>query len=170
MCVKVLHMGTWRPLRDPDKRLWGQGHPWCHGWSYFTLRNIPWTMCEDISNGSCVRKGGQEGGTWRTLSVPDWSFRRHGHSWCHGDLILPPRKLPWKFCVDIFIRSVSGMWVQKGASSDLGNTCAQEHMCAAEIWPCRPISLSEPNPVASCGLLAAQPQQQPQPQHQQPPP
>ena len=27
--------------------------------------------------------GGQEGGTWRTLGVPDQRYGGHGHSRCH---------------------------------------------------------------------------------------
>ena len=36
----VLHGGTWRMLRVPDRRLRGQGHP-CHGLSCLTPRKIP---------------------------------------------------------------------------------------------------------------------------------
>ena len=53
--------------------------------------------------------GGQEGGTWRTLRVPDRRHGGQGHSWCHGWCFFTLRKIPWKFHVDIFIRSVSRM-------------------------------------------------------------
>ena len=36
-----LHWGTWRMLRVPDRRLGGQGHPWCRGWPCLTQRKIP---------------------------------------------------------------------------------------------------------------------------------
>ena len=57
----------------------------------------------------CQEWGVLHGGTWSTLRVPD---RRHGgqrHSWCHGWPFLIQTKIRWKFCVDIFIRSVSRM-------------------------------------------------------------
>ena len=75
----VLHVGTYRPLRVPDKRLGGNGHPWCNGWPYFTPRKIPRTICGDTFVGSRLRIRFQEGqfledvegswqGTWRTGS------------------------------------------------------------------------------------------------------
>ena len=57
----------------------------------------------------CQEGGVKKGGTWRTLRVPDRRLGGQGHPWYHGWPILTLRKIPWKFCVDIFIRSVSRM-------------------------------------------------------------
>ena len=46
-------------------------------------------------------------GTWRTLRVPDSILGGQGHPWCHGWPYLTQRKIPWKFCVDNFIISVT---------------------------------------------------------------
>ena len=43
------------------------------------------------------------------LRVPDRILGGQGHLWCHGWLCFAQRKIPWKFRVDIFIRSVSRM-------------------------------------------------------------
>ena len=56
----------------------------------------------------------KNGGTWRILRVPDWRLGGLDQSWCHWWSYFTPWRLPWKFCVDIFIRSVSGMGVKKG--------------------------------------------------------
>ena len=78
--------GTWRTLRFPDRRHGGQGHPWQHGWCFFTLRKIPWKFRVDIFIRSVSGMGGQEGGyleevegswpeTWRTgLSMTLWMY------------------------------------------------------------------------------------------------
>ena len=57
---------------------------------------------------SCMPKVCQEpsflnGGTWRTMIVPERRLEGQGHPWCHWWPFLTPRKIPWKFCVDIFI-------------------------------------------------------------------
>ena len=65
----------------------------------------------------CQEWGGQEEG----YLEGHWGFltrdRGQGHSWWHGFFFTPGRIL-WKLCVDIFIRSVSGMgsrkWVHEG--------------------------------------------------------
>ena len=36
----VLHGGTWRRLRVPDRRLRWQGHPWHHGWPCLTRNTL----------------------------------------------------------------------------------------------------------------------------------
>ena len=51
------------------------------------------------------------GGTWRILRVPDQRLRGRSHPQCHGWPCLTPRKIPLKFHVDIFSRSVSRMGV-----------------------------------------------------------
>ena len=58
----VLHGGTWRTLRVPDRRIEGQDNPWCHGWSCWTLRKIPWKFHVDKFIRSVSRMGGQEWG------------------------------------------------------------------------------------------------------------
>ena len=75
----VLYVGTWRLLRVPNRRLWGQEHPWCHGCTWQTPRIISWKFHVDIFIRSVSRMGGplcryledvesswQE--TWRTES------------------------------------------------------------------------------------------------------
>ena len=51
----------------------------------------------------------ENGGTWRTLKGPDWRLGGHGHSFYRRWSYLTLRKIPWKCCVYIFIRSVSRM-------------------------------------------------------------
>ena len=58
--------------------------------------------------------GVKKGGTWRILKITDPRLRGHGHSWCLGWSYFTPRKIPWKFLVDIFITSASGMGVLEG--------------------------------------------------------
>ena len=55
----------------------------------------------------CQELGLLTGGTWMTLLVPDRRLGGQCHPWCHGWPCLIQRKITWKFCVDIFIRSVS---------------------------------------------------------------
>ena len=81
---------------------------------FFTLRKTPWTFCVDISISSVSGRGSQEGGTWRTLRVPNWRHGGHVCSWCHEWCSFTPRKLTWKFHVDISIRSASGRGGQEG--------------------------------------------------------
>ena len=95
--------GTWRTLRVPDRRQWGYGYSWCHEWCFFSLRKIPWKFCVDIFIGSMSGRGGQKGGTWRTLKVPDRRLGGQGHPWCHGWPCLTPRIISWKFRVVIFM-------------------------------------------------------------------
>ena len=57
----------------------------------------------------CQEYGVLHGANWRTLRVPDWRLGGQGHPWCHGWSYFGPRKIPWKFRVDIFIRRVSRM-------------------------------------------------------------
>ena len=44
-----------------------------------------------------------DGGTWRTLMVPDRRLGGQSHRWHHGSSWGTPRKIPWKFCIIIFI-------------------------------------------------------------------
>ena len=62
----------------------------------------------------CQEWGIKKGGTWRILRITNPRLGGHGHSWCHGWSYFTPRKIPWKFLVDIFITSASGMGVQEG--------------------------------------------------------
>jgi hypothetical protein len=55
----------------------------------------------------------KKGGNWRTFRFPDWRLEGQGHHWCQVWSCLTLRKRPWKFCIDIFIRSVSGMGGQE---------------------------------------------------------
>ena len=57
----VLHGGTWRTLRVPERRLGGRGHPWCPGWSCLTPRKIPWKFCVDIFVRSQIYLQGDSG-------------------------------------------------------------------------------------------------------------
>ena len=50
-----------------------------------------------------------DGVSWRMLRVPDRKLRGQGHTWHHESSWLTQRKTSWKFDVDIFIRSVSGI-------------------------------------------------------------
>ena len=58
--------------------------------------------------------GALHGGIWRTLRVPDQRLGQHGHLWCHGWSYFTPRKISWKFPVDIIIWSMSRMGSQEG--------------------------------------------------------
>ena len=40
---------------------------------------IPCKFCAEIFIKSVSRMGVLNGGTWRTLTVPDWILRQHGH-------------------------------------------------------------------------------------------
>ena len=57
-----------------------------------------------------------KGGTWRTLRVPDLWLGGQSHPWCHKWSCLTLRKIHWKFCVDIFIKSVSRTGGQEGGT------------------------------------------------------
>ena len=69
----VLYGGTWRMLRASERRLGGQGHPWCHGLPWLTPRIIPWKFSVHILIRSVSRI--IHGITWRTLRVPGRRFR-----------------------------------------------------------------------------------------------
>ena len=56
----------------------------------------------------CQEWGVKKGETWRMLRVPDWRLGGQCHPWCHGWCCFTLKKIPWKFCVDIFMGSVSG--------------------------------------------------------------
>ena len=107
--------GTWRMLRVSDWRHGGQGHPWCHGWCFFNLRKIPWKFRVDIFirsvSGMEGSRRGVLGGHWGFLigDLEDWVIFD-----VMDDVFFTLRKIPWKFRVDIFIRSVSGMGGQEG--------------------------------------------------------
>ena len=95
--------GSWRMLRVLDWRLRGHCLSWGHGWYYFTPRTIPWKFCVDIFIGRVSGMGGQEGGTWRTLRVPDRRHGGYGHPWCYGWPWWTPRIISWKFQIVIFV-------------------------------------------------------------------
>ena len=46
-------------------------------------------------------------GIWRTLRVPDCILGGQGHIWSHWWPCFTLRKMPWKFHVEIFIKSVT---------------------------------------------------------------
>ena len=59
-------------------------------------------------NWKCVKNGGMlYGGTWRTLKVPEWRLGAKCHMLGHWWSYFTPKKVTWKCCVHIFIRSVS---------------------------------------------------------------
>ena len=99
----IKKVGTFRMLRVPDHRLGGHGHSWCHGWSFLSLSKIPWKFHANIFLRSMTGMGGQEGGTWRTLRVPDGRHGGYGHPWCYGWPWWTPRIISWKFQVVIFV-------------------------------------------------------------------
>ena len=77
----------------------------------------------------CQEPSFPNGGNCRTMMVPETIFEGQGHRWCHGLPCLTSRKIPWKFYVDIFIRSVSrrevllgGTWKTKGSWLDTWRT------------------------------------------------
>ena len=68
------------------------------------------SQLEVCQEGGVVKKGD----TWRMLRVPDHRHGEQGYSSRHEWCFFTPRKIPWKFCVDISIRRVSGIGVKKG--------------------------------------------------------
>ena len=130
----VLYGGTWRILRVPDWRHGWQGNTCRHEWCSFTLRNIPWKFCVNISIRSVSRRGVKKGVTWRMLRVPDQWLGWHGHSWSHEWCSSTPRKIPWKFCVDISIRSVSEWGVKKGGTWRTLRVPDQRHGWQGHSW------------------------------------
>ena len=102
---------------------------------FFAQRKLPWTFGADISIGSVSWRGGvKKGGTWRTMRVPD---QRHGwqsHSWCHEWCSFTSRKITWKFCVDISIRSVSGRRVKKGVTWRMLRALDWRHGWQGHSW------------------------------------
>ena len=67
--------GTWRRLMVPDQIQGGQGHMWCHGWCFFTQREVPWNFRIDNFIRSMSERDTRKGGTWRVLRVPDLTGR-----------------------------------------------------------------------------------------------
>ena len=57
----------------------------------------------------CQECGVLHGSAWRRLMVLERIIGWQGNLWCHGLQCLTPKKIPWKFRVNIFIRSVSRM-------------------------------------------------------------
>ena len=78
----VLRGGTWRTLRVPDRRLWEQGHSWCHQRPCFTQRKIPWKFCVDILIRSVLRMGGP---SWGYLGDVKGSWQR---TWMTGSSLM----------------------------------------------------------------------------------
>ena len=68
-------------------------------------------------NGKCVRKGGQKGGTWKTLSDPDWRYGWQGHSWCHEWYSFTLQNIPWNFLL------ISQLEVCREGGVMKGGTC-----------------------------------------------
>ena len=67
-----------------------------------------------ISQLKVCQEWGSRRGTWRMLRVPDWRHGGQGYPWFHGWRFFTLKKIPWKFSVDIFIRSVSELGGQEG--------------------------------------------------------
>ena len=98
-------------LEDIDgswQETWRTGSSWMSWMVFFTLRKIPRKFCVDILIRSMSGRGGQEGGTWRTLRVPDQRHGWQGHFWLHEWCSFTLRNIPWKLGDDISIRNVSG--------------------------------------------------------------
>ena len=84
------NQGSWRIMRVAERRLKGQCHPW---WgpkrvmSIFLLK-----VCQK----------------WRRSVVGYFEdIEGHVYPWCYKISCLSPRKLPWKFCVNILFQRVS---------------------------------------------------------------
>ena len=79
----------------------------------FYPNKIPWQFCVTIFIRRVSGMGSQEGGTWRTLSVPDGRHGGYGHPWCHGWPWCTPRIISWKFQFDIFVffEVIHDFWV-----------------------------------------------------------
>ena len=105
---------TLRTLMVPDRRHEEQGHPWCHGWHFFTLRKLPRKFCVDIFIRSVSGRGGQEGGYFEDING-FWPYTlRNGMSLMSWRMFFILRMIPAKFHVDIFMGSVSRMGDQEG--------------------------------------------------------
>ena len=107
--LRILHGGTYRTLMVPDRIL---------GWHiiFDFLDDLVWPKGQYPESFMlicllevCQEWGVKKRGTWRTLRVPDRTLGWQGHPWCHGWPYFTQRKIPWKFHVYIFIRSVSRM-------------------------------------------------------------
>ena len=57
----------------------------------------------------CQEPSFLNGGTWRMMMVPERRLQGQVHQWCYVLPCFTPRKIPVKFHVDIFIRSLSIM-------------------------------------------------------------
>ena len=79
-------------------------------------RKIPWKFRVYMFIRRVSRMGGPLWGTWRTLRVSDWRFGGQSHPLCHWCHYFTPQKISWKFCVHIFIRSVSRRGVLYGGT------------------------------------------------------
>ena len=56
------------------------------------------------------------------------------HPWCLGWCYLSLRKIPWKFCVDIFMGSMSGKGVKKGCTWRTLGVPDQRHRGQDHPW------------------------------------
>ena len=72
--------GTSRMMLVPDRRLGGQGNPWCHGWPCLTQRKIPWKFCVDIFIKSVTRMGGPSWGYLKNVECSWLETLRTGSS------------------------------------------------------------------------------------------
>ena len=63
---------TWRTMSVTDRRHEGKGYPWWHGWSWFTLRKVPWKFGFNDYNSSVsiMRLLGSSLMTWIILFEP----------------------------------------------------------------------------------------------------
>ena len=106
--------GTWMMLWFPDQRHGGDSCSWHHEWCFLTKGRYPenLVLISQLEEGQ--EEGVKKGGAWRTLRVPDGRHGGLGHSWRHEWCFFTPRKIHWKFCVDISIGSVSGRGGQEG--------------------------------------------------------
>ena len=118
MCQErgVLHGGTWRTLRVPDRKLGGQSHPWCHGWPCMTQRNIPWMFHVDIFIRSVSRMGCHSFGYLVDVEGSWQETWKTGSSFMSWMTLFALKEDTLKFHSDIFIRSVSRMWVLHGGT------------------------------------------------------
>ena len=86
------------------------------------------------------QEGGQEGGTWRMLRVPDCRHVGQGHYWRHEWCFFTSKKIPWKFCVDISMGSVSGRGDQEGGYLEDIEGSWLETWMTGSLWTWRRIS------------------------------
>ena len=118
MCVRKGGSRT-EVLEDVEcswSETWRTGSSLISWMMFFTLRKIPWKLAVDISIRSVSGMGVQEGAYLEDVEGFWLETYRTGSFLMSGMMFFTQSKIPWKFCVDILIRSVSGI----GGQEDIG--------------------------------------------------